>query len=451
MPTKHTSLPKVRVVPEGLKLRRYQKEGVKRMVSQQRTLLADAPGLGKTVQFIVASNIWKNPRVVVIAPAGVLINLEREWKTWDILNRKVFRVKGAKSFKEYRGEQVIICSYGSQKVLFKDPEFLKTFLADASSTNPSLLVADEFHNCKNWASQRTHYLIERLLPQFHLFVGVTGTPLPNRVADLHPLVSACAPTLFPGFKAFCETYSNPVFNDYAVEYRGIKNVTKLRKKLRTFMIRRYKEDVLKELPEKIYIEHLIEVDSSLAKDSLKYVNYVQKMLGGEKIEDEDIPEKKALATCRKELGIAKISPVVEYCKILLEGGSNPLVIFGYHRLVVEGIEEQLKSAGYRAAKIYGGISSTNKQKIVDKFQAGDLDCVVCSPQDGITLTASNTVVFAELSYVPADMTQSMDRIHRIGQKNVCMIHFCLAEGSLDSRIWKTLLEKVKILNKAIGK
>jgi len=450
MPTSFTSPPKtLKVVPDGMKLRRYQKEGVKRIVSQARTLLADEPGLGKTCQALVASNIWRNPAIVIVCPACITLNWEKEFRMWDIHNREVLIV--GDKVKKYSGEPVVVVSYESQKKVFP---LLKDLLATSSATTPSLLIADEFHYAKNWEAQRTDNLINKLLPQFHLFIGITGTPMTNKVPDLHPLVSACVPDLFPGFKTFCETYSHPVFDGYAVQYRGARNITKLKRKLATFMIRRYKEDVLKDLPDKTYIEHNIEIDRKVAQQSLEYVSYVQKLLNDEKPGELPASEKEALASVRRELGVEKIPGVVEYSNMLLNGGSKPLVIFAYHREVVETIEAELKVAGFRAAKIYGGTSSTAKHNLVDKFQSGELDCLVLGIQAagvGITLTASSTVVVAELSYVPADMQQAIDRIHRFGQKNACMIHFCLAEDSLDSRIWATLLQKVKVINKVIGR
>lgn len=448
IPTSFPTMPKLRVVPEGQKLRRYQQEGVKRIVSQARTLLADAPGCGKTCQAIVASNIWRNPAILIVCPACVTLNWKKEFEAWDIHGRDVFVVGRDK---KYSGESVVIVSYESQKKVFP---FLKELLATASSTRPSLLIADEFHSCKNWKAQRTDNLINKLLPQFHLFIGITGTPMTNKIPDLHPLVSACAPSLFPGFKTFCETYSHPVFDGYAVEYRGARNITKLKLKLSKFMIRRYKEDVLKDLPDKTYIEHCIEIDRKVAQQSLQYISYVKALLNDENPGELPATEKEALASVRRELGIEKIPGVVDYCKMLLEGGNKPLVIFAYHREVVETLEAELQVAGFRVGKIYGGTSATNKQNLVDKFQSNQLDCLVLSIQAagvGITLTASSTVVFAELSYVPTEMQQAMDRVHRFGQKNSCMIHFCLAEESLDSKIWQTLLQKVKVINKVVGR
>ena len=145
MPTSFTSPPKtLKVVPDGMKLRRYQKEGVKRIVSQARTLLADEPGLGKTCQALVASNIWRNPAIVIVCPACITLNWEKEFRMWDIHNREVLIV--GDKVKKYSGEPVVVVSYESQKKVFP---LLKDLLATSSATTPSLLIADEFHYAKN--------------------------------------------------------------------------------------------------------------------------------------------------------------------------------------------------------------------------------------------------------------------------------------------------------------
>lgn len=452
-----SSTTKFKPVPKGLKLRRYQIEGVKRIVKQQRTLLADECGLGKSCQAVVAANIINPSAILIVCPAVITTNWKREFQAWDVRHLNIFVVDGKKSISRYAMQPVVVVSYDSQKLLFakhNKMSILELLLGRSSSTSPALLIADEMHLLANWETLRTDNLINKLLPKFHLFIGITGTPMNNRIPDLHPLVSACAPNLFPPFKKFCEEYSTPVWDGYTVNYHGARNLTKLKAKLRTFMIRRYKDEVLKELPDKTYIEHLVQVDEKVAEQSLQYLSYAKKLIAGEDPGELPPLEKKALGTVRRELGLEKIPGIVEYAKLLMDGGAKPLVIFAHHREVIETLEAEFKVSNYRVAKIYGGQDKTYKQKIVDNFQAGELDCVVLSLKAagvGITLTAASTLMIAELSYVPSDISQAIDRIHRFGQVKGCMIHTCLAEGSLDSKIWQALLNKIRTINKVIGR
>lgn len=459
---------KVSCIPKGKKLRRYQKEGIKRIVTQQRTLLSDEMGLGKSCQALVASNLWKNSAVLIVCPACLIINWKREIKMWDTLDRRVFCVDGKDSIANYAYEQFVIISDASLHLLSLVPKkfpkdekkvslsLLKLLLLNTSPKSPALLICDEFHRMSNWDAQRTN-VIHSLLPLFHLFIGITGTPLMNRISNLHSLVSACAPDLFPGFKTFCETYATPVFDGYAVEYRGARNITKLKKKLSRFMIRRYKADVLKQLPKKIYVEHLVEIDRKLAERSLAYVSYAKQLIaGGKTANSVDILDDEAenLASIRKELGIAKIPHIVEYCDTLMQGGSKPLVVFCHHRKVVEDVTADLDARGYKAELYYGGLNNKVKDARVHDFQNGYIDILVCSITAaglGLTLTASNTAVFGELDYVPANMSQCADRIHRIGQDRGVMIHNVLAQNSLDDKISQTLWDKTRIINKVVGR
>lgn len=434
--------------PDNFKLRPYQKAGVRFLLKHQRAILGDDPGLGKTIQTIVANNVLyakagKKITTVVVCPACVCENWRREWVKWDIHNRDVLVIRGKKGAEDYTGQKVLICSYASIKNLLE--------------VVPSeiLLVGDEFHYTKSWRAKRTNYFHTALLPRSRAFAGLTGTPLDNEIPDLHSLYSACLPGKIPPFKKFCNTFSTPTWNGFATVYRGVRNEAKLKKLSSRFILRRLKSEVLPELPDKIFKKHYVDVPKKVADRSKEYTDLALQVLGltgGSKVmvSEGAEPPDPAYATVRKALGLEKVKGCLEYYKMLLEGGEKPIVIGAYHREVCEQLQEGLEKEGIKSMMAYGGHSHTHKQKLIDRFQAGKLDaCVlnISSMGIGINLHAACNICLAEYVSVPSKVVQFIDRVHRIGQTRGVVVHVAQAKGSLDTAIWNSYRQKMKMVQK----
>lgn len=448
---------KRKVVPDNQTLRRYQSLDVKQVVKQRRTLLAHECGLGKTAIAVVAANIWENPAVLVVAPACLLENWKIEWRRWDTLSRPTFTFFPT-ALTPYAEQPVVFVSYNNLGKLLKT-KILQRLLAKANRLKPSLLIADEAHAVKKWTSQRGNLFHNVTVPLFHRLILITGTPVTNKIEDLHPLVSTCAPEAFPDFETFRKTYSHARVNYRGdVEYYGIKNAKKLRAKLDYFMIRRFKKNVLKELPPKIYVTHKVTIDEKTAARSLDFLDVAERMINEEQntaslsaYDDEHTAEQ--FHQTRIALGLAKVPSAIEYITTLLEGGSKPLVLFAYHRQVCEELRDALAKKKYKALLIYGGTRPTKKQLAIEDFQSNKLDVLVLSisaASVGITLTAANTLVFAEQSYKADDILQAEDRIHRITQTRGVVIHTILAKASIDIRVNQLLNAKLHVQSEVVG-
>lgn len=440
---------KHKVVPQGLSLKDFQKKGVLWAVKRSRSLLADDMGTGKTIQSIVCSSIWNHKYTIVVAPSTMCETWAQEYQKWDIHKRSIFIVQGGKKIHTYNKERVIISSMDSLKHLIKilPREFC--------------LIVDEYHNFKKWTSQRNHFLSRHLLPRARMFLALTGTPIENVIEDLHPLVSMLAPGKFGSMQYFLETYSVPyqrrVGSKVYVEYRGVneKNLPELRKKLAPLYLRRTKEEVLPELPEKIYMDHYIEVPKEVKKKSLQYETAALKALQTGKsvsmyLSEED---KELYATARKNLGIAKVKGCVQYYMDLLNGNAGPLVVGAHHHDVIHALENEFKRKGVSKIRIaYGKSTPREKDQLMKDFQAGKLDvCILgmTSMGIGITLHRANNICLAERLSVPGKTKQFIDRVHRIGQTRGVVVHVAHAKGSLDTKIWGDYKRKMSDIGKVI--
>jgi Helicase conserved C-terminal domain len=158
-----------------------------------------------------------------------------------------------------------------------------------------------------------------------------------------------------------------------------------------------------------------------------------------------------MAAMRRDVAIAKAPIVAAYVKDMLEDGDNKVIVFAHHIAVIDLLMTELGE--YNPVKITGECSQQARQSAVDAFQA-DPKCRVFvgnikAAGVGLTLTAASTVVFAELDWTPAGMSQAEDRAHRIGQKDNVLVYHLVFDGSLDATISKRLVAKQAIIDRAL--
>jgi SWI/SNF-related matrix-associated actin-dependent regulator 1 of chromatin subfamily A len=284
-----------------------------------------------------------------------------------------------------------------------------------------------------------------------------------------------APDEFRSFFGFAKRYCGADNNGYGFDPTGASNLPELQDKLRgTIMIRRLKADVLTELPAKrrsiieipangasaaveaeadafaAHEERLaslrVAVELAKASDLVEdYRRAVGALMEAAQVAFSDI------SRLRHETAVAKIPYVVEHIRNIVDAGSK-LVVFAHHHDVIEAIAKEF---GSQAVTLYGATAMDARQAAVDRFQ-NDPECLVfvggiLAAGVGITLTAASHVVFAELDWVPGNVTQAEDRCHRIGQRDCVLVQHLVLEGSLDARMAGVLVEKQEVQSAALDK
>ena len=141
--------------------------------------------------------------------------------------------------------------------------------------------------------------------------------------------------------------------------------------------------------------------------------------------------------------MAKLPYVLDFLNDLLEE-EEKVVVFAHHRDVIDAIVK----AGENRVALVGGMTEKQKDAAVQAFQNGPARVFVgqiVAAGTGLTLTAARTVLFAELDWVPGNVTQAEDRCHRIGQKDTVRVFHLVAEGSIDARIVRAIVDKQQII------
>lgn len=310
-------------------------------------------------------------------------------------------------------------------------------------------IADEVHYLKNPSAQRTHAfysLLKSNTPEY--FIGLTGTPVKNRVPDFWTLLAFCNynPKNTSGKKLegdlmyfkrftrhFCKMQKMQMRGRWIEKPGGIKEerIEEFKSFLVDKMIRFKVADVLQDLPtmtRKI-------IDLGLKPDP-KLDELFQHYMAGSKVD----------VTAKATSAVLKTAQTIEYVNMLLEENPGPLLIFTDH---VASANALAVSLGTKA--ITGQTPMQERQDIVDYFQRGLMPLLIAtigSLSVGVTLTAASHVIFNDLSWTPADNIQAEKRIHRIGQKSACFAHYLDATAT-DRHIRKTLFEKMTTIDKVI--
>lgn len=435
-------------VPGGLAatLRPYQERGFAWLVTLWDAglggVLADDMGLGKTLQTLALverarelGQLDQAP-VLVVAPASVVGAWAEEAARFAPgLSVAVVRAtearRGTPLADEIAGAHVVVTSYTLLRL--EDEAYL--------GRRWSGLVLDEAQFVKNPRS-RTHQLVRRIGSPFTLVI--TGTPLENTLSDLWSMFSLAAPGLFPRLDEFTESYRTPVERD-----ADMTALARLRSRIRPFMLRRTKREVVAELPEKVEQvmrleltpEHRRRYDQHLTRERTRVLGMLQDMDRNRvaifraltklrqlaldpRLVDPDLP-----ATAS-----AKITAVVEQIRELAGEGHRALVFSsftGFLRLVREALEQE----GIEYVYLDG--RTRDRPARIARFREGNAPVFLISLKAGgfgLTLTEADYVFVLDPWWNPAAENQAVDRAHRIGQTQAVNVYRMVAVDTIEEKV-----------------
>ena len=424
-----------------------------------------------TVQAIGLANVMAQSgnlkQVLVVCPSSLRLNWEREWKKWSTEKQSIHVVRSGKPE-----------SWSSANVIIINFDVVKKHRDAIDKLDIDLLVVDECHNLRNPKTARTMAVLGSngkggIKARRRVFL--TGTPICNRPIELWTLLQSLTPnglgSNFMGFaKRYCAAKQVVAGNRLVWDFSGASNLSELQERLRReVMIRRLKEDVLKDLPKKR--RQVIEIPSdgikevsAEAKAFQQREEYIAKLQAEVDIAKAEGQESYELAVAklgeamkvafsevskyRHDTAVAKIPFVVEHVKDALESG--PVILFAYHVDVIDALMSEFPGA----VRVTGDTPLDARQEAVDKFQSGKSDLFIgniLAAGVGLTLTRSCHVVFAELDWVPGNVTQAEDRAHRIGQDNSVLVQHLVFADSIDVTMAHALIKKQDVIDRALDK
>lgn len=470
----------------AFKLKPYQADGVAHLEKWDgNVLLADEPGLGKTAQ--VMAYAYKNRRfpMCVILPKTLLLNWRREITLMLGTQLKVLIVGFVPSQKrlaqlltQYPHVHYSRTPLAGYDVTLINYDIVQRNQRDLETVGYSYVVCDESHKIKNVKAQRTQAIL-RLVTGREAVKGkrgewrvlhdgvkrvtfCTGTPIVNRPQELWTTVNTIADwhPEFANFFKFATRYCNAHRGRFGWDFSGHSNLGELNQLLTdTIMIRRRKEDVLKDLPAKTFVTVPLEFDrkeyDAVAKAFEGRGDWKQGMqalvnYGGKPAKSNEAIV--AINKCREIAGYAKMASAIEWILDYVEEGDK-LVVFAHHQKMVDEITAAMKVAGVGVRMIRGGVSLEERAQAAEDFQTiPDVKVIVlniASAGFGITLTAAKACAFVQLPWTPGDLIQAADRVHRIGQLDNVTVYNLVAEGTVEEQIGDLIMAKAVVMNEAV--
>lgn len=323
------------------------------------------------------------------------------------------------------------------------------------------------HNChllKNSQARRTG-AAQRIASRASTFVALSGTPVTRDTGDILPVLAAMDPQSYPAPKRFAKRYLQTSENGYGEVIEGLIPLMELefRMALQGQYHRFAKEDVLSQLPPKVYSVRNVELPPEWRK---AYKGLEEEMLA-ELPDGEELPVMSTLAQVTRlsqlassafdveiteELNETTQLPVKHYAVtlktpswkvdallgILAERPGDPVAVFANSAQLITIAGEECRKAGYKCGFITGGQGKTSRREAIFDFQAGKLDAILCTAGAGglgITLTAAGTVVMLQRSWELDKSLQPEDRASRIGQEHAFVeIIDVVAKDTVDSRV-----------------
>lgn len=435
----------------------YQLEGVNFIESRQgRALIADEMGLGKTCQALTYLQHHPELRPTIITvPASLKLNWAKEINLWMTVNCDFHIISGKHSQRDRLPKaNIYIINYDILAIANPDAKKKSEKYVcrpDILGIEPQIIIADEAHIWKSPDAQRTKAIMD-LARKVPYFIALTGTPIINRPIEIFNCIKAVEPKLFPSYFQYAMKYCNAKYNGYGWNFNGASNTQELYEKLTTTcMIRRKKEEVLKDLPPKIRTVVPMELDNQQEYNAAEadLIGWLRTNFGNNKAEKAQQAEALTRIGELKRLAVrGKLNQCIEWIEDFLESGEK-LVVFAVHKFVIDALMEKFTG---KAVKIDGSVS--NRQAPVDAFQNDEsIRLFVGNIQAagvGITLTKASNTCFLELSWAPGTHDQAEDRVHRIGQTAESVTAwYLLAAGTMEEEIAELIDAKRKVVTKVL--
>lgn len=446
-----------------LQLYPFQQESVDKLEKVPAVLIGDDMGLGKTVQAIALDKRKREmygptfrrsgkPLTLVVAPLSVLGVWRSHFKEWQPtlevlqLNPKD-RPGFIRSFKEGKAD-VYLCHWESLRLM---PE-----LQDIQWFH---VIADEAHRAKNRKSQQTMAL--KKIHTSHK-AALSGTPADNRPDDFWSILNWLYSRTWSSYWRFFNyhvivkhhneigscgcprTHKRPY-----KEIIGCEHVDELMDQIRPYYVRRLKEEVIKDLPDKYY--STIEVDLTPLQQR-SYDDMRKTMLAWVgRHEDEPVAAPVVIAqltrlqqfacayakvdTNTNKLALTDPSSKLDAVEeLILDNPNDQFVVFAQSKQVVNLLANRLWKHKVPTSVLTGDVPHGDRAGLISDFQSERTRVftgTIAAGGEGITLTSASTVVFVDRAWSPSKNRQAEDRLHRIGQKNSVQVIDIVARGTID--------------------
>ena len=437
----------------------HQIEGFNYGLNNDRWLLGDEQGLGKTKQVIdiaVAKKLVKGYKhcLIICGVNGLKWNWVNEIRThsnedsWILgqrykAGRRIIgslsdRIEDVKRIKEIESYFLI-----TNVETLRNETIVKELQKLCKDGTIGIVAIDEIHKCKNPSSQQGKGIL-KIQPDCR--IAMTGTPLMNNPFDLFIILKWLGYEKH-AFYAFKQHYG--VFGGYGgYQVMGYRYLDELQSQLDEIMLRRLKNDVL-DLPEKTHITEYVEMTPKQKQIYDEVTADIKMNIDQIKMATNPLAELIRMRQATGYTGIlsstvkesAKLDRMEELVEEAVENGKQ-VVIFSNWTQMTDAIWARLHN-NYRLSVITGETKDIDRQDNVAEFQSGASQVIIGTigaMGTGLTLTAGTVEIFMDEPWNRANKEQAEDRCHRVGTKENVTIYTLVCKDTIDERI-NQLVEK----------
>lgn len=445
-------------LPNGMEdiLRPYQITGYRWLCSLAHYgmggILGDDMGLGKTLQTI--TYVLANPgtRTLIVCPTSLAYNWQDEFSKFapQIATQIISGTpqERADLMQQSADVPVWITTY---PLIRKDVDLYKAQIFDAC-------FIDEAQFIKNPTSLGAKAV--KAVQAKHRF-ALTGTPIENTLSELWSIFDFVMPGFFGRYRQFEECYEKPILRDH-----DSVQMQKLRRKIRPFVLRRMKKEVLTELPDKIETRRMAEMGAKQRKIYESYLARIQMELAGD---EENTPggnrmQVLAALTRLRQIcchpatfasnyhgGSGKLDLLMEQLPDILEGGHS-VIVFSQFTSMLSIIAHELKQRNIPFFYLAGSTSAQERKREVKEFNRGEVKVFLISLKaggTGLNLTGADTVIHFDPWWNPAVEDQATDRAYRIGQKKKVQVIKYVMKDSIEEKIYELQKRKKQLSDQLI--
>jgi SWI/SNF-related matrix-associated actin-dependent regulator 1 of chromatin subfamily A len=420
----------------------HQKIAIEKLVGSKKFILADDMGLGKTTSTIIAALETGAKKILIICPASLKINWEREIRNYT--DRSVFICEGKKFSLEH---DFVIVNYDILKNFYDIKEKEDSLIY---KLNPELIIIDEAHYAQNGQAKRTK-LINHFSKRSERLWLLTGTPMTNRPMNYFNLLQLIESPVSQNWMAYairyCQGYQFTAGNRKIWNVTGASNLEELRDRTSRQFLRRLKTEVL-DLPDKIITPVYLRLSSKEYEGLMgEYFNWYK----NNKEESGSLTiQFSKLMKVRQVIAEEKVEHTIELIQNVIDQDKKVIVFTNF----TDTLNRIADHFGKQAVRLDGSTSKPQRQFAVDQFQENDKIKIFVGNMKaagvGLTLTSAEVVIMNDLSFVPGDLSQAEDRAYRYGQKNNVLVYYPIFENTIEGIIYDIVNNKKSIIETVMG-
>jgi SNF2 family DNA or RNA helicase len=443
------------VSSDGKRLMPYQIEGVKRIeAANARAILADMQGLGKTVQALALLKLHKDELLpcVIFPPATVKMQWLHEIDRW--CGREGFVTQVISSGKEFcaPGFNVYIVTYEMAK-----NENVWQYVKD----DIKFVILDECQRIKNHLSERAK-AVQKLCKNVPHILPMSGTPIKNNAGEYFTVLNLVQPRRYPNYSRFIEQECDSYHNGWGYKVGGLKNPDKFAQDTKDFIIRRTKDEVLKDLPEFSRRFFHVEMDGKVKKAYIDLIKELDDILYDHDMNamEQGAAKIAIMSKMRHITGLSKIPAVAEQIREFLESQpiDKKLTVFTHHQDVMDLLaaecHEFMQEMGLtKPLLMKGTLSADDRYKLALRFREDEKARVMIASTlaagEGLNLQFCSDAIMMERQWNPANEEQAEARFHRYGQKNAVVVNYSIVSETIDEYFTELVEQKRAIVAGAL--